>query len=243
MPRSEFAGKLILVVDDEPRMIKFIQTNLEMEGFRVASASNGLEALEKVRTEIPALVVLDVMMPEVNGVEALEMIRRISDVPVIMLTVKGEDKDKDVAFRAGADDYLTKPFNPRELIHRINAVLRRSLGDAAREEIVHVDDRLQIDFPRREVIVNDERIHLRPTEWRLLYHLVENAGWIVPHATLLSKVWGYEYRDDEQLLRLYIAYLRQKIEEDPSDPRYIFTERGVGYRFVDFRSGEDREEE
>jgi DNA-binding response OmpR family regulator len=235
MPRSEFAGKLILVVDDEPRMIKFIQTNLEMEGFRVTSASNGMEALEKVRTDVPALVVMDVMMPEVNGFEALELIRRVSDVPVIMVTVKGEDEDKDVAFRVGADDYLTKPFNPRELVHRINAVLRRSLGEAAREEVVHIDDRLQIDFPRREVIVNGERVHLRPTEWRLLYHLVENAGWIVPRETLLSKVWGYEYRDDDQLLRLYIAYLRQKIEEDASDPRYIFTERGVGYRFVDFR--------
>ena len=235
MPRSEFAGKLILVVDDEPRMIKFIQTNLEMEGFRVTSASNGMEALEKVRTDVPALVVMDVMMPEVNGFEALELIRRVSDVPVIMVTVKGEDEDKDVAFRVGADDYLTKPFNPRELVHRINAVLRRSLGEAAREEVVHIDDRLQIDFPRREVIVNGERVHLRPTEWRLLYHLVENAGWIVPRETLLSKVWGYEYRDDDQLLRLYIAYLRQKIEEDASDPRYIFTERGVGYRCVDVR--------
>jgi two-component system KDP operon response regulator KdpE len=114
-------------------------------------------------------------------------------------------------------------------------VLRRSLGEAAREEVVHIDDRLQIDFPRREVVVEGERVHLRPTEWRLLYHLVENAGWIVPRETLLSKVWGYEYRDDDQLLRLYIAYLRQKIEQDPSDPRYIFTERGVGYRFMDFR--------
>lgn len=235
MPRSEFAGKLILIVDDEPRMIKFIQTNLEMEGFRVTSASNGLEALEKTRTDVPALVVMDVMMPEMNGFEALEMLRRVSDVPVIMVTVKGEDEDKDVAFRAGADDYLTKPFNPSELIHRVNAVLRRTLSDAAREEIIHVDERLQIDFPRREVVVNGERIHLRPTEWRLLYHLVENAGWIVPHETLLSKVWGYEYRDDDQLLRLYIAYLRQKIEENASDPHYIFTERGVGYRFADFR--------
>jgi DNA-binding response OmpR family regulator len=241
MPRNEFAGKLILVVDDEPRMIKFIQTNLEMEGFRVTSASNGMEALEKVRTDVPALVVMDVMMPEVSGFEALEMIRRVSDVPVIMVTVKGEDEDKDAAFRAGADDYLTKPFNPRELIHRINAVLRRSLGEAAREEVVFIDDRLQIDFPRREVVVDGERVHLRPTEWRLLYHLVENAGWIVPRETLLSKVWGYEYRDDDQLLRLYIAYLRQKIEKDPSDPRYIFTERGVGYRFMDFR-GEAGEE-
>jgi DNA-binding response OmpR family regulator len=241
MPRNEFAGKLILVVDDEPRMIKFIQTNLEMEGFRVTSASNGMEALDKVRTDVPALVVMDVMMPEVSGFEALEMIRRVSNVPVIMVTVKGEDEDKDVAFRAGADDYLTKPFNPRELVHRINAVLRRSLGEAAREEVVHIDDRLQIDFPRREVIVEGERVHLRPTEWRLLYHLVENAGWIVPRETLLSKVWGYEYRDDDQLLRLYIAYLRQKIEKDPSDPRYIFTERGVGYRFMDFR-GEAGEE-
>ena len=231
--KNPYAGKLILVVDDEPKMIRFVQYNLELEGFRVISASNGLEAVEKVRTQLPVLVILDVMMPEMDGFEALEQIRKISDVPVIMLTVKNEDDDKHLAFSAGADDYLTKPFSPQELVDRVKAVLRRASGPSASDDhILKVDDRLQIDFASREVIVDGKRISLRPTEWRLLYHLVKNANWVMPAELLLQKVWGYEYKDDLQLLRLYIAYLRSKIEKDTSHPQYILTERGVGYRFV-----------
>ena len=230
---NPFAGKLILVVDDEPRMIRFVQYNLELDGFQVISATNGMEAVEKVRTHLPDLVVLDVMMPEMDGFEALKLIREISDVPVIMLTVKDEIDDKHLAFSAGADDYLTKPFSPRELSDRIKAVLRRSARPSVTDkEILKVDDRLQIDFARREVIVDGERKSLRPTEWRLLYHLVQNANWVVPSEVLLQKAWGYEYRDDVQLLRLYIAYLRSKIERDTSKPEYSITGRGVGYRFV-----------
>ncbi len=239
MGSNPFAGRLILVVDDESRMIRFIQTNLEMDGFQVISASNGLEALDKIRTHLPDLVVLDVMMPEMDGFETLRAIRESYNVPVIMLTVKGEEHDKHEAFTAGADDYVTKPFSPRELNDRIKAVLRRASGiSAAEDELVVVDDRLQIDFARREVIVEGERIKLRPTELRLLYHLVENAGWIMTSEMLLQKVWGPEYGDDVQLLRIYIAYLRQKIEKNPSKPEYIITERGYGYRFVKF--GDDK---
>ena len=228
-------NKLILVVDDEPRMIRFIRLNLELEGYRVSEASNGLEALDKVRQELPDLVLLDVMMPEMDGFEALEHIREISNVPVIMLTVKAEEEDKVRGLELGADDYVTKPFSPRELSSRIKAVLRRTAMPSPIEKtILRIDDDLSIDFNLREVIVRSERIKLRPTEYRLLYHLVNNAGWLMTHETLLSKVWGYAYRDDTHLLRLYITYLRQKIEPDPSHPRYIFTERGVGYRFVDF---------
>ncbi len=233
MNTNPYAGKLILVVDDEPRMIRFVQYNLELEGFRVITAQNGLEAVEKVRTQLPDLVIMDVMMPEMDGFEALERIRQVSDVPVIMLTVKGEDEDKHLAFSAGADDYLTKPFSPQELVDRVKAVLRRTLGpNAGEDQVLKVDDRLQIDFGTREVIVDGKRISLRPTEWRLLYHLVKNANWVMPAELLLQKVWGYEYKDDVQLLRLYIAYLRSKIEKDTSNPQYILTERGVGYRFV-----------
>lgn len=232
---NPFAGRLILVVDDEQRMIRFIQTNLEMDGFQVITASNGLEALDKIRTHLPDLVILDVMMPEMDGFETLERIREAHDVPVIMLTVRGEERDKHEAFTAGADDYITKPFSPRELSDRVKAVLRRASGiSPSRDEKVVVDDRLQIDFARREVIVEGERIRLRPTELRLLYHLVQNAGWIMTSESLLQKVWGPEYVDDVQLLRIYIAYLRQKIEKDSSNPEYILTERGYGYRFVKF---------
>ena len=228
--------KLILIVDDEPRMIKFIRLNLELEGYRVSEASNGLEALNKVRTELPDLVLLDVMMPEMDGFETLEHIREISNVPVIMLTVKAEEEDKVRGLELGADDYVTKPFSPRELASRIKAVLRRTeMPSPVEKTVLKIDDDLSVDFNRREVIVRGEGVKLRPTEYRLLYHLVNNAGWLMTHETLLSKVWGYAYRDDTHLLRLYITYLRQKIEPDPSNPRYIFTERGIGYRFVDFK--------
>jgi len=228
--------KLILVVDDEPRMIKFIRMNLELEGYRVSGATDGFEALEKVREELPDLVLLDVMMPGMDGFETLERIREFSNVPVIMLTVRADEEDKVRGLELGADDYVTKPFSPRELSSRIKAVLRRVEAPMpAEREILKIDDDLSIDFNRREVIVRGKRVKLRPTEYRLLYHLVNNAGWVMTHEMLLSKVWGHEYRDDTHLLRLYITYLRQKIEPDPSHPKYIFTERGVGYRFVDFK--------
>lgn len=229
---NPFAGKLILVVDDEPRMIKFVQFNLELDGFRVISASNGLEAVDKVRTQLPDLVVMDVMMPQMDGFEALRQIRELSEIPVIMLTVKDEEDDKHVAFAAGSDDYVTKPFSPRELSDRIKAVLRRASGPSVTDtEILVIDNHLQINFARREVQVDGERVGLRPTEWRLLYHLVKNPNWVMTSEMLLQKVWGYEYKDDVQLLRLYVAYLRGKIEKDSKNPQYILTERGVGYRF------------
>lgn len=230
-----YAGMRILVVDDEQRMIDLIRMNLELEGFQVLEAVNGIEALDQVRKHIPDLIILDVMMPQLDGFEVLKMLREFSSVPVIMLTAKGEEEDKVRGLELGADDYVTKPFGARELVSRVKAVLRRTqtVGEPG-ESIIKVDDRLSIDFNKREVIVEGEHIKLRPTEYRLLYHLVENAGWTVPHEQLLAKVWGYEYRDETHYVRLYVNYLRDKIEEDPSNPKYILTERGIGYRFVDF---------
>jgi len=229
-------SKLILAVDDNPKMTRFIRMNLELEGYRVSEATSGLKALDRVREEIPDLVLLDVMMPEMDGFETLQRIREISNVPVIMLTVKNEEEDKVRGLELGADDYVTKPFSPRELSSRIKALLRRAEMPAPTEKtMLEIDDRLSVDFQRHEVWVDGERVKLRPTEYRLLYHLVNNAGWVMSHEVLLSKVWGPEYRDEIQYLRLYINYLRQKIEPDPANPRYILTERGVGYRFVDLR--------
>lgn len=229
--------RLILAVDDEPKMTRFIRLNLELEGYRVSEAADGIEALRKVRDELPDLVLLDVMMPEMDGFETLEHIRETSNVPVIMLTVKGEEEDKVHGLELGADDYVTKPFSARELGSRIKALLRRTeTSSLAEKSVVRIDDRLSIDFQRHEVWVDGAPIKLRPTEYRLLYHLVSNAGWVMSHETLLSKVWGPEYRDEIQYLRLYINYLRQKIEVDPAEPRYILTERGVGYRFADLNS-------
>ncbi|KAB2905455.1 MAG: response regulator transcription factor [Anaerolineae bacterium] len=233
-------AKRILVVDDEPRMIGFIRMNLELENFQVIEAHNGLEALEMIRTQIPDLVLLDIMMPKLDGYETLRMLREFSTIPVIMLTAKGEEEDIVHGLELGADDYIPKPFSPRELTSRVRAVLRRAEMPTATTEkaVLRIDDRLSVDFNRREVIVNGERIKLRPTEYRLLFHLIENAGWTVPHEQILAKVWGYEYRDEAHYVRLYVNYLREKIEEDPANPKYVLTERGVGYRFVDFRRQE-----
>ena len=229
----------ILVVDDERRMVGFIRLNLEQDGFEVIEASNGNEALNRLRDSLPDLILLDVMMPDIDGFEVLRMIREISQVPVIMLTAKSEEDEKVKGLELGADDYVTKPFSPRELVSRVKAVLRRGSSFEEDEEgVIEVDDRLKIDFGRREVWVNEELVKLRPTEYRLLYHLVQNAGWVLTHDQILTKVWGYEYRDEPHYVRLYINYLRKKIEKDPSNPEYILTERGVGYRFVDYRRDE-----
>jgi len=234
--RSE--GHRILVVDDEKRMVRFIRLNLEHDGFQVISAYNGKEALDQVRNALPDLILLDVMMPDIDGFQVLGKIREFSTVPVIMLTAKGEEDDRVRGLELGADDYVTKPFSPRELVSRVRAVLRRvSSLEGSTASIIHVDKQLKLDFSRREIWFNEKLIQLRPTEYRLLYHLVQNAGWVLTHEQILTKVWGYEYRDEPHYVRLYVNYLRKKIEDDPSNPKYILTERGVGYRFVDFRRG------
>ncbi len=222
----------ILIVDDEPRIRDFVQMNLELDRYCVLEASNGREAIEKLRKHLPDLVLLDVMMPEMDGFETLRAIRDVSTVPVIMLTVRQDEQDRIRGLDLGADDYIAKPFNPRELLSRIRALLRRSfMPSPARKTEIIVDDDLKIDFSRHEVLVRGKKVELRPTEYRLLYHLVNNAGRLLMHETLLSKVWGREYRDEAHYLRLYITYLRQKIEKDPAHPKYILTERGLGYRF------------
>ncbi len=228
--------KRILVVDDEKGLVRIIRLNLEQDGFDVVEAYNGSQAMEKLRTTLPDLVLLDIMMPDTDGFTVLKMIRQIGSIPVIMLTAKGEEDDKIKGLELGADDYVTKPFSPRELTSRIRAVLRR--GDFSRDDEsgkIVVDERLTIDFDRHEVWVEGELVQLRPTEYRLLYHLVQNSGWVLTHDQILNKVWGYEYENEPHYVRLYINYLRKKLEIDPADPQYILTERGVGYRFVDYK--------
>jgi two-component system KDP operon response regulator KdpE len=233
---DDFERRRILVVDDEERMVRFIRMNLEHDGFQVSEAFKGKEAIQKIRDVTPDLILLDVMMPDLDGFEVLETVREVSNVPVIMLTAKGEEDDRVRGLELGADDYVTKPFSPRELVSRVKAVLRRTeSASGSMHGLIEVDNRLKIDFDRREIWLEGKLVKLRPTEYRMLYHLVQNAGWVVTHDQLLTKVWGYEYRDEPHYVRLYINYLRQKLEADPSNPRYILTERGVGYRFVDFR--------
>ncbi len=242
MVDNQYRDRKILVVDDEERMVRFIRLNLEHDGFRVIEAFNGNQAINKARSNLPDLVLLDVMMPDLDGFEVLKVMREVSSVPVIMLTAKGEEEDRVRGLELGADDYITKPFSPRELVSRVRAVLRRTeTATATTHGLIEVDDRLKIDFDRREVWVDGKLVKLRPTEYRLLYHLVQNAGWVITHDQLLAKVWGYEYRDEPHYVRLYINYLRKKLEEDPANPKYILTERGIGYRFVDFRRSKPEE--
>jgi DNA-binding response OmpR family regulator len=233
---ADTKNKKILIVDDEERMLRFIRLNLEHDGFQVIEAVKGHEALDKMRTGMPDLILLDIMLPDLDGFEVLKMVREISSIPIIMLTAKGEEDDRVKGLELGADDYVTKPFSPRELVSRVKAVLRRVEKDATdKNDVIQVDDRLKIDFNRREIWVEGELVKLRPTEYRLLYHLVQNAGWVLTYDQILSRVWGYEYRDEPHYVRLYINYLRQKLEKDPSKPAYILTERGVGYRFIDYQ--------
>ena len=236
MSDTAFRNKKILVVDDEERMARFIRLNLEHDGFQVIEAFKGMQAVGLLRDKMPDVVILDVMLPDIDGFEVLQLIREVSTVPVIMLTAKGEEEDRVKGLELGADDYVTKPFSPRELVSRVRAVLRRvEQASNTGEGTIEVDDHLRIDFGRREIRLDGELIKLRPTEYRLLYHLVMNAGWVLTYDQILSKVWGYEYRDEPHYVRLYVNYLRQKLEKDPANPVYILTERGVGYRFVDYK--------
>ena len=226
----------VLVADDEPDLLYAIKLYLEDEGFTVFTAVNGHDALEILKDRLPDVVVLDVMMPEMDGFETLKHVRETSPVPVIMLTAKGEESDKIRGLGLGADDYVTKPFSQRELLSRIQAVIRRSeMPRSLPKTKITIDEHLSVDFARGDVSRDGEKITLTPTEYRLLFHLVSNPGRVLTNETLLVRVWGREYREEDHYVRLYISYLRQKIEPDPSHPRYIQTEKGLGYSFVDYR--------
>lgn len=233
---NDFKDRRILVIEDEPHMLDLIRVTLEGAGFIVSSSLTGTEGLERMREELPDLVVLDLNLPDISGFEVLRQIRQTVGVPVIMVTVQASDDDRVLGLELGADDYLGKPFNHRELVSRIKAVLRRTETPApVSRGLVEIDDRLQVDLDRREAVVEGERVHLRPTEFKLLHQFINHPGRLLTHETILSRVWGPEYRDDTQILRLYVTYLRKKLEEDPSNPRYIFNERGLGYRFAAYR--------
>jgi len=233
---SPRGGKTILVVDDEPRMIDFIRLNLEHEQHLVIEAHNGLEALDAIRKQLPQLVLLDIMMPELDGFETLRLLREYSEIPVILLSARGEERDISYGLDLGADDYITKPFSPRILLSRIKAVLRRVETLDGGTGSIEIDERLTVFLHEPQVRVDGEVVKLRPTEFRLLSYLVQHAGKTIPHRQLLRNVWGPEYRDEAHYVRLYVNYLREKIEVKPAEPAYILTERGFGYRFVDFRS-------
>lgn len=226
------AGDKILVIDDDATLLNLLQQSLGRAGYDVITATNGLNGLQKMYEEHPDLIILDVMMPRMDGWETCRRIREMSQVPIIMLTAKDEEADKIKGFDYGVDDYVTKPFSFAELTARVAAVLHRTRQRPPhrRPAIYHVDD-LVIDLENRRVTKNGDVLDLTPTEYRLLATLVENAGRVLSHEQLLSDVWGPEYVDDTGYVKRYIWYLRQKLEDDPSHPKYILTERGFGYRF------------
>jgi two-component system KDP operon response regulator KdpE len=223
----------VVIVDDEPNLIKFVSQNLRARGYDVADASNGLEGVERVKEYKPDLVILDINMPGMDGFEACSYIRQFSEAAIIMLTASGNEGDKIRALDMGADDYLTKPFGIGELMARVRAVMRRvsqAQTRSSRQEEVHSGD-LEVDFEHRRVTYKGETIKLTPTEYSLLEQLVTRPDTVLTHRELLSNVWGAEYRDETEYLRVYIGRLRRKIEDDPANPRYLLTEPGVGYRF------------
>ena len=223
---------LILVVDDEPPIVRLVKAKLRVDGYEVLTASRGEEALGVVQQESPDLVVLDVMMPDMDGFETLRRIRQFSNVPVVMLTARGGDMDKLKGLQSGADDYITKPFNPDELEARIAAVLRRTAGvqQSESEAVLHFPG-LTIDLERKIVMANDEEVRLSRTEWDLLSQLAGNAGRVMMHTELLSRIWGPEYRNETQYLRTWVSRLRAKLEPDDNSLTLITTYPGMGYRF------------
>jgi DNA-binding response OmpR family regulator len=223
----------ILIVDDEPDVIKVIAMSLRMQqpAWEVISAEDGPEALELLEQEHPDVVLLDIGLPDMNGFEVLKSMRLFSDVPIVMLTVRDDELSKVQGLELGADDYVTKPFSHLELLARLRAVLRRAQSLPLVQEQPFASGELHVDFVRREVTVRGQPVPLTGTEYRLLYHLVRNAGRIMTHEALLARVWGREYVDELSYLKSYISRLRNKLEPDPHHPEYIMTEYGVGYWF------------
>jgi DNA-binding response OmpR family regulator len=220
----------ILVVDDEPRYLRLLEANLRTEGYEVISAQDGLQAVEIFSANPTDLILLDVMMPKLDGFAVCQRIRQFSNVPVIMLTAKGEEQDRVRGLDMGADDYLTKPFSATELLARVRAVLRRSqVSKDVSQSRVFDHNNLRIDFARAEVWRDTQPVFLSATEYRLLLQFAHNVGKVMSAEELLTSVWGAEYRDDKEILWVSIARLRQKLENDSHNPRHIVTRSGLGY--------------
>ncbi len=226
--------KRILIVDDEVSILKFLRSNLEDKGYAVISASNGEEALNTIERELPDLIVLDVMMPKMDGFEVCRQLREWSQIPIIMLSARGDEKDKVKCLDLGADDYIVKPFGASELMARVSAVLRRTktAGISPVRSSIAIGD-LAINFAKRQITRAGAEVKLTPTEYALIQELAVNSGKVLTHTHLLNKVWGPEYRDEREYLHVFVRRLRSKLEPDPDNPIYILTVSGVGYQFID----------
>lgn len=230
MTTSSTSSK-ILVVDDEPQIRRVLRTALVAGGYTVNEARSGEEALEKLREERPDLAIVDINLPGMSGFEVCREIRETSDVPIIMLSVRNSEKDKVKALDAGADDYVVKPFSAQELLARIRANLRRHAHDAGEAPLALTVQGLTIDFARRTVNARGRNVRLTPKEFDLLHYLVAHANKAVPHRELLQSVWGPDYGEETEYLRVFVNQLRKKIEADPAKPKFLQTEPWVGYRF------------
>ena len=220
----------ILVVDDEPRYVRLMEANLVSAGYSVITASDGQEAVSVVDAKRPDLVLFDVMMPNLDGIGACERIRRFSNVPIIMVTARGDDRDRVAGLDVGADDYIVKPYSITELLARVRAVLRRAeLSESNFQNSIFVNKGLRVDFARAEVFIESDDVLLSATEYRLLLQFVQNQGRVLASEELLENVWGKSYRDDKEVLWVSISRLRQKLEDNPKNPQYIVTRPGLGY--------------
>jgi two-component system, OmpR family, alkaline phosphatase synthesis response regulator PhoP len=230
--RGIMAEEKILVIDDEEHILELIKFNLENNGFKVITAANGIDGLKLARIELPQLILLDLMLPGMDGYEVCKEIRKdnsISHLPIIMLTAKSEELDKILGLELGADDYMTKPFSIRELLARVKAVLRRTTTQYTDKS--YKFGNVAIDFQKHEVLRNEEKVELTLKEFELLEILIKNKGRVMTRDFLLDKIWGYEYIGETRTVDVHIRHLRQKIEEDDKNPKYVETIRGIGYRF------------
>ncbi|MFC1869700.1 response regulator transcription factor [Chloroflexota bacterium] len=231
----------ILVVDDDPAISRLLHANLKPRGYEVTTAADGKEALKAVEKEFVDLIILDIMMPELDGVEVCRRVREWSKTPIIILSARGDEKDKVKCLELGADDYLTKPFGIAELLARVKTALRHS--DTGRETLVPPNltcGDMEINFAMRRITVGGSEVKLTPTEYSLLQQLAINADKVLTHHMLLQKVWGEEYYAEKEYLRVFIGRLRKKLEADPENPRYIITVPGVGYFFAQASQGDSR---
>jgi len=222
----------VLIADDELTIIKFLRANLEANGFQTLEAVDGAEALQTIERELPDLLILDIMMPKIDGFEVCRRLRKWSQIPIIILSARGGEVDKIKCLDLGADDYITKPFDLNELIARVKAVLRRTEAAGAipaQPSVISGD--LKIDFSERRVTVAGNEVKLTPSEYSLLQELAFNTGKVLTHAHLLHRVWGLEYEQEREYLRVFISRLRKELEPDPENPKYIITIPGVGYKF------------
>jgi len=223
---------LILIIEDDPQTRRLLKTNLCNRGWRVIEAENGKLGLSLVKSDNPDLVILDLGLPDIDGISVTKRLRQLSDLPVLVLSARSQEQNKIMALDAGADDYLTKPFSTGELHARLQALLRRVMRTASSMEIFQTGE-LKVELARRKVFIADNEVHITPIEYRLLLILIRHAGLVVTHRELLKEVWGVEHIHDQHYLRIYMGQLRHKLEINPARPRYLLTEIGVGYRLVD----------